>query len=76
MATVEKALRRLVDEQMLLRFKAEETVDEKMATLDVEQVLMMPGEYGKRFAMEVAEAALRAVAERAVKAGTRFGEEV
>jgi hypothetical protein len=47
-----------------------------MAGLDVATLVRMPGEYGKRFAMEVAEAALKSVAEKAVAAGRRFGEEV
>ena len=76
MATAEKALRSLVDEQMRLRFQAEEAIDRKMAGLDVSAMVRMPGEYGKRFAMEVAEAALKSVAEKAVAAGRRFGEEV
>jgi hypothetical protein len=61
---------------MRLRFKAEEAIDKKMAGLDVGLLVRMPGEYGKRFAMEVAEAALKTVGAKAVAAGERFGEEV
>jgi hypothetical protein len=76
MAWVEKALRRLVDEEMRLRFKAEERVDKALRDLDMAVLVRMPGEYGKRFAMTVAEGTLKAVGDQAIEAGRRFGKEI
>ena len=76
MAAIEKALRRLVDETMELKFQAEETIAARMEEFDVPSLLRNPNEMTKRFVLAAAQAAIERVGDKAVEAGGRFGKAI